>query len=129
MKIRKFMTIIGVLAIITWLAVPAARIWRDPTLRLHRHTLGNPDPAKRTTLVLESPTQSKLQSITFGVLTVDHRATFWERYRTMLLGQPWPPGEGCLDWKSYQQKFRPEESKDEHKFESSIEVDRVTIRM
>jgi hypothetical protein len=129
MKIRKFMTIIGVLAIMTWLAVPAVRILRDPTLRLHRHALGSPDPAKRTTLVMESPTQAKLQSITFGVLSIDHRATFLERYRTLLLGSHWPPGEECPEWKSYQQKFRPEESKDKDKIESSLEAENLTIRM
>ena len=39
MKLRAAMILIGLLAVTTWLAVPAVRIWRDPSTRLHYHRL------------------------------------------------------------------------------------------
>ena len=123
------MGIIGVLAILIWLAVPAVRIWRDPGLRSHWHSFGSPDPAKRQTLVMDSTAPGKRTRLKVGLISIAHRATFWDRYRALLIGSRWPPGEACPDWKPIRNRFQPATSKEDREVDTEIAAESITLAL
>ena len=129
MRMWKLMSVIAALAVLTWLMVPAIRIWRDPGLRSHRHTFQSPDPMKRLTMVMDSKAPAKRTVLSMRVVSVDHRAAFWDRYRAMLIGSHWPPEERCPDWKSIRDRIQPERSEISRPFDKKLEADRVSLSL
>ena len=101
------MAIIGGLALLTWLALPAIRIWRDPTLLVHNHEVTSQVPGVPLTLKMETPGGSASPGLlTASTIRLVHETSFWSRYRQALLGQRRSDTEKfCPSWASFQKKI------------------------
>jgi hypothetical protein len=127
MKMWKWMSMIAVLAIVIWLSLPAIRIWRDPNLLSHRHTLRSLDSMRQLEWVVKKPATATTMSLRTNVLSIDHRPPFWDRYRTLLLGQDRPPGEGCAEWSEFRGQIQLEGSKADEKIGSNLVAESISI--
>jgi hypothetical protein len=95
MKIRRWMAIIGGLAVASWLAIPSIRIWRDPSVLAHRHSIDSADPSGKLEMRWETATPGVFQTLETDSILLLHEIPFWVYYQRMLLGQPRPEADQC----------------------------------
>ena len=95
MKLRRLMAIVAALGVLAWLAVPAVRIWRDPSLKNHDHTYRSKGS----------------RPLSFGgmmaanTFRVRHKRSFWTTYRELLLSGRLVDPDLCPSARSAEARF------------------------
>ena len=94
MKMRLVLALVAVAAVVCWLAVPAIRIWRDPSTLQHVHELSSP-MGKVSHFRFELPIVAATTRCQGEAVKLTHHAPFARRYWSMLLGRRWSDPSAC----------------------------------